>query len=101
LLHFFSSPEQLYTNIFEKKWYSWPIADVPLNQNYVFSLNEDENVKYHASVVLPYEAAWLWKNQERRWFLVHRGMASLSGLQQKPEYQLLGKDDLHTHVAQY
>lgn len=72
-----------------------------LNQNYVFSLNEDENVKYHAPVVLPYEAAWLWKNQERRWFLVHRGMASLSGLQRKHEYQLLGKDDSHTHAAQY
>ena len=76
------------------------IADLSLTKNYVFSLNEYERVKSCTPSVLPYEAAWLWKNQERRWFLVQRGMASLSGLQRKPEYQLLGKDDSHTHAVQ-
>ena len=45
---------------------SWSNAGIPLTQNYVFTLNEYEVVKHCTPAVLPYEAAWQWKNQERR-----------------------------------
>lgn len=69
-----------------------------LYEIYLSSLNDKVQEK---KLFVPFEAEWLWKNQEIHLFPVHEERASHSVLRCKHEHQLLEKGDLHTHSVQY